>query len=170
MSALCWYRNHQAAADHPWAQVDRAQILPCRSSHPGGDQLMPNVCRRPGVPRSRSDPCGLGQDVVAAIGDDAQFLDRFVEVAAFDRVAHRGAVEGDIEEPAWSGHAPAYRTSVRVGRSPLRAALHLVAGLSLALALTAVGTDAASYVGGVRAVVDVVPTRGSQGSIQRHSP
>ena len=36
--------------------------------HPGGDQLMANVCGRPGVPRSRGDPSGLGQDVVSAIG------------------------------------------------------------------------------------------------------
>jgi hypothetical protein len=43
---------------------------------------MANVCGGPGVPRSRGDPCGFGQDVVTAIGDVSEFLDGLVKAAA----------------------------------------------------------------------------------------
>jgi hypothetical protein len=66
---------------------------------PGGDQFMANVCGRPCVPRSRGDPCGLGQDVVAAIGDVSEFLDRFVEVAALLARAVRRLLDRDWRAP-----------------------------------------------------------------------
>ena len=64
---------------------------------------------RPRVPRPGSDACSLSQDVVAAIGDLAQLLDGFVEVAAFDGVPHGGSVKCAVEKLILGGHAPAYR-------------------------------------------------------------
>ena len=52
--------------------------------HSGADQLIPDVIGRAGIPRPRRDTCGLGQDVVAAVGDLAHLFDRFVQVR------HRG--------------------------------------------------------------------------------
>jgi hypothetical protein len=44
--------------------------------HPSADQLIANVSGRAGIPRP-GDACSLGKDVVSAIGDIAQLLDRF---------------------------------------------------------------------------------------------
>jgi hypothetical protein len=45
-----------------------------------------------------SNARGFGQDVVAAVGDLAQLLDRFVEVAALGGVPHGGAVQSAVEQ------------------------------------------------------------------------
>jgi hypothetical protein len=81
---------------------------------PGGDQLMANVCGRPGVPRSRGDPCGLGQDVVTAIGNVSEFLDRFIKAAAFGGVPHGGAMKGTVKQLILGAHTPAYRMEIRL--------------------------------------------------------
>ena len=81
--------------------------------HPGGDQLIANVSGRPGIPRPRGDARSLGEDVVAAIGDLAQLLDGFVEVAALGGVPHRGPVECRVEQLGLGGHVSPYRTHVR---------------------------------------------------------
>ena len=57
----------------------------------------------------------FGEDVIAAIGDLAQFLDGLVEVAAFGGVPHGGAMERNIEQVILGAHAPDYRMSVRTG-------------------------------------------------------
>jgi hypothetical protein len=56
------------------------------------------MSRWAGVPGSRGDPGGFSQHVVAAVGDLAQLVDRFVEVAAFGGVPRCGAVKGAVEE------------------------------------------------------------------------
>jgi hypothetical protein len=43
--------------------------------HPGGDQLITCVRRRPGISISRLDPGNLGEDVVAAVGHLAELGD-----------------------------------------------------------------------------------------------
>jgi hypothetical protein len=55
----------------------------------------------------------FGQDVVAAVGDLAQLLDRFVEVAALGGVPHGGAVQSAVEQLVLGGHAQAYRKKIR---------------------------------------------------------
>ena len=83
--------------------------------HSGADQLMPDVSGRVGVPISCSDACGLGQDVVAAIGDLAQLLDGFIEAAAFGGLPHGGAVEGAVEQLILGAHTSGYRTQFLFG-------------------------------------------------------
>jgi hypothetical protein len=45
----------------------------------------------PVAPWAGSDPGGLGEDVITAIGDLAQLLNGFIQVAALGDVPHRGA-------------------------------------------------------------------------------
>jgi hypothetical protein len=71
------------------------------------------VSGRAGVPRPGSDACSLGKYVVTAIGDLAQLLDGFIQVAAFGGVPHGGAVEGAVEQLIFGTHNPAYRTQIR---------------------------------------------------------
>ena len=58
---------------------------------------------RSGVPGPDSDAGCLGKDVVAAIGDLAQLLDGFIQVAALDRATHGGAVESAVEQLVLGG-------------------------------------------------------------------
>ena len=73
---------------------------------------MADVRRRAGV--TSSDASGLGQDVVAAIGDLAQLLDGFIKAAAFGGAPHRGAMEGAVEQLILGAHTSAYRTTFRI--------------------------------------------------------
>jgi hypothetical protein len=81
--------------------------------HPGADQFIANMGGWAGVPRPGSDACSLRKDVVTAIGNLAQLLNGFIEVAALRGVTHRRAVKSDVEKPVLSGHAPMYRTLIR---------------------------------------------------------
>jgi hypothetical protein len=67
---------------------------------------MADVSGRAGVPTPGSDARGLGQDVVAAIGDLAQLLDGFIEATAFGGVPHRDAVEGAVEQLIGAAYTP----------------------------------------------------------------
>ena len=82
--------------------------------HRGTDQLIADVSGRAGIPRPGSDASGLGKDVVAAIGDLAQLLNGFVEVAALGGVPHGGSVESGAEQLILGGHAQAYRMQIRL--------------------------------------------------------
>ena len=69
----------------PWRSnslVERqAATVFAEHEHSSGNQLRADVCRRPCLPRPSSDAGSLGKDVVGPIGDLAQLLDGFVEVA-----------------------------------------------------------------------------------------
>jgi hypothetical protein len=111
--------------------------------HRGADQLIADVSGRTGVPRPGSDAGGLGKDVVTAIGDLAQFLDGFVQVAR--SAAYRIAVPWrrckatslvdmpqliersfDLRCLLGSGvHEPAPAASLRVARMRVRATASL---------------------------------------------
>ncbi len=54
-----------------------------------GRARMPEACGEPGR---------LRQDVVAAIGDLAQLLNAFVQVAAFGGISHGGTVQSTVEQ------------------------------------------------------------------------
>jgi hypothetical protein len=51
-----------------------------------------------GVPGTGCDARCLGEDVVSAVGDVAEFLDGFVEVATFGGVSHGCAVQSAIKK------------------------------------------------------------------------
>jgi hypothetical protein len=68
------------------------------------------MCSGAGLPGAGSDAGGLGQDVVTAVGDLAQLLDGFIQVAAFGGVPHRGAVKGAVEKLIRSGRRLTTRT------------------------------------------------------------
>jgi hypothetical protein len=53
---------------------------------------------RAGIPEPGSDAGSLGKDVVTAIGDLAQLLNGFIQVAALRGSPHGGAVESAVEQ------------------------------------------------------------------------
>lgn len=66
--------------------------------HPGCDQLMADMRGRPGMPRTCLNAGGLGQDVVAVVGDLAELFDCFIEVAELGGVPPGGAVKSAVEK------------------------------------------------------------------------
>jgi hypothetical protein len=73
---------------------------------------------RPGWHTTCIDACGLGKDVVAAIGNLSQLLDGLIQVAALDGVPHGGAVESALEQLVPGGHAPAYGKQNSITQTP----------------------------------------------------
>ena len=89
-----------------WSSETRNLGLLREDHHPRGDQLMANVCGRPGMPRSRGDPSGFGQDVATAIGISRSSA-IVGEIVLPRCVPPRRAVQGGVEKLVRRGHAPA---------------------------------------------------------------
>jgi hypothetical protein len=61
-----------------------------KDQHPGADQFIADVSGPTAYQGPGNDPSDLGKDVVTAVGELAQLLDGFVEVAPFGgRIAWR---------------------------------------------------------------------------------